>query len=981
MMRKIRWFAFFLAICSSQSRGQETAVAAMPFLHPLFSENAVLQRDRVTSIWGWTEPGDTVLVKLDDRQQATEAGQDGRWAVSIPPHAAGGPHTLTVTNQKTGESIERRNILFGDIWLCSGQSNMAFDVRGTNNAEQEIAAANYPNLRLLRVPMGTLTAVPHETFDNGTWQVCTSKSIIDFAAVGYYFGRDLHLQLNVPIGLIDSSAAGTVAQAWTSAPALGAIPDFKQAVDALTGNPNAPQQITDPNTPTVLFNVKIAPLLPGQVKGIIWYQGESNGDRKEQAVQYRALLPTLIVDWRKRFGSKTPFYIIQLSNFRATHDQPTDADVWPLLRETQLLASEQTNAPLIVTIDLGEVKNVHYHDKQTVGIRLAKSVLNHTYGTPIESSGPMLRRAQAGNGAMELVFDHANGLFLKGDANRVFAVAGANTSFVWATPRIDGNIITLRSPTVAAPIYARFAWSDNPLATLYNSANIPASPFRTSQQDESASGSSSDPISQRADAAFDAWNDAFLVREKGQTYYSRTLTSLGTESEGSWVFALDLEVAEDAYERTRSPEHRQLVIDLLHTFLTQNNHDWADDTWNDDLAWMTIAVVRGYMLTGEKTCLEKAIHGWNVALDRGWDTKYGGGGVWENMDNFVHGDGKADKLALSNTSLVMPGVMLYQITGDTSYLKKSEAMYDWIRRNVFDQTTGQVNEGVKWIIGKPDSGWLENSNNVYNSGSFVQAADALYRVTGDERYYNDAILAIQHLMKNPVLADGGRYQTQWQYRFIKALAQFATNSRLWPQYYPWLLQNAQAAWDKRDSRNLTWNDWLHATDDPKINANETSSAAAIWQVLPRLKRPELSGVFVIQNAGGKLALGVVSPRTDAPVMLQAPGASNFTLWTFQPSSGGYFQIRNARSGMVMTVDGASVAPGAKVVQRQTQGLNPGNDQWWVVRNADATFSFYNHNSNQALNIPDSEGSEEGTHLNQWFANDGASQRFTLVPRS
>ena len=621
-----------------------------PFLHPLFSDNAVLQRDRTISLWGWTLAGATVSVQLDNQTQTARAATDGRWTVSIPPHAAGGPHSLSVTNAQTGESANRRNLLFGDVWLCSGQSNMAYDLRGAKNPDAEIAAANHPNIRLLRIG-GTLSARPQQTFTGASWQVCTSQSIIGFSGTGYFFGRDLHQKLKVPIGLIDSSASGTVAQAWVSAPALSALPDFKSAVDALQKSANAigtheqqmsawwqndagtvahqqapdfdegawqtmnlpgnwegkgfpnfdgvmwfrrtvevpaalagrdlqlnlgyiddrdttywngvqvgatdeflktrlytvpgaqikagrnvvavrvldtgggggfseqslsmksgndsvsldgawkvsqgkalqdlppvPLHITDPNTPTVLFNGKIAPLLPAQIKGILWYQGESNGDRQEQTIQYRALLPTLINDWRSHFGAKTPFTIVQLANFRASHDQPDNSDVWPLVREAQLQTSQRLNAPLIVTIDLGEANDVHYKNKQEVGARLAQSVLNQTYGVKVESIGPTLRDAKVVNGAIRLTFDHAQGLNLKGDANRVFSIAGADKKFVWATPQIAGDMITLRSPAVPAPLYARFGWSDNPLAALYNAAGLPASPFRTGQDDVAATG-------------------------------------------------------------------------------------------------------------------------------------------------------------------------------------------------------------------------------------------------------------------------------------------------------------------------------------------------------------------------------------------------------------------------------------------------------------------------------------------------------------
>ena len=630
-----------LANTSRSAHAQESAsTGAKPLLHPLFSENAVLQRDRPLPIWGWTQPQGTVVVQLDADAQTVRADADGRWTVSIPPHVAGGPHSLSVRGTQEGESATRKNLVFGDVWLCSGQSNMAYDLHGVNNSETEIAAANYPDLRLLQVS-NAITNAPIPTFEKATWQVCTPQTVHTFSGVGYFFGRKLHGELKVPIGLIDSSWSGTPGQSLVSGPALAAMPEFRSAVDALksspntreifaeqtlawwrndpgtvahqeapdfadaawqtmnlptywedkgfpdfdgvmwfrrtvdvpalwagrdlqldlggiddndttywngtlvgategfskarhytvsgaqvragrnviairvldTGNPGGfsgpalsmksgvdvvsldgawkvhpgptlqslpptPRRLENPNAPVVLFNGKIAPLLPGEIKGVIWYQGESNADTVAQAEQYRTLLPILINDWRAHFGAQLPFYIVQLANFKAPDETPRD-DAWPRLREAQLQTSQRLpDTGLVVTIDLGEEKDVHFHNKQAAGLRLALSALSHTYGVQVESSGPALREAKAADGAMQLTFDHAEGLNLKGDESRVFAVAGADRNFHWATPQIAGNVVTIRSADVPAPVHARFGWSNNPRASLYNGAGLPASPFQ-----------------------------------------------------------------------------------------------------------------------------------------------------------------------------------------------------------------------------------------------------------------------------------------------------------------------------------------------------------------------------------------------------------------------------------------------------------------------------------------------------------------------
>ncbi len=1114
----------------------QPATDAKPFLHPLFSENAVLQRDRAVPIWGWTKPQSQVVVQFDGTKQTATASNDGRWTVSLPAHAAGGPHSLIVSGAN-GETVARKNLLFGDVWLCSGQSNMAYDLHGALNPEQEIAAANYPKIRLMQVANAPKGA-PVTSFD-ATWKVCSPQTVGTFSGVGYFFGRKLYNELKVPIGLIDSSVSGTPGQAWVSGPALSQMPEFKPTVDALAQNagssyadqvatwwkknsqgattpPEAPslddaswktidepgywegkgfpnydgvmwfrravevpagwagrdlklnlgslddndvtfwngsavgttqgwnnqrvytvpgaqvkagrtviairiedtgngggmagpklsmqsgndtvslggtwkvqkgtaqqnqtmQQLPldNPNTPTVLFNGKISPLLPGAIKGILWYQGESNADRMDQALQYRTLLPILINDWRAHFGAQTPFYIMQLANFKTPDDAPNDAP-WPRLREAQLLASRNLpNTYLTTLIDLGEEKNVHFPNKQEAGARLATTALANTYGLKIEGSGPTLQGVKALNGAMQLSFDHAQGLNLKGEQNRVFAIAGTDLKFSWATPQIVGSTVTLRSADVPHPVYARYAYSDNPRANLVNAAGLPASPFRTD-------GDTRFPVAvaqNKADAVFDAWNAAFLERSNGQTYYARTPTQFGVQVEDVWVAAINIQIAEDAYERTHSPVDRQLVTDLLDSFLVQYNYDWATNDWNDDLGWNTITLVRGYQITGDKKYLNKAVYAWNLAYDRGWDTKYGGGGVWENMGD-VREKPQADKLALSNEPFVNSGVTLYQITGDAAYLTKSKAMYAWIRENAFDQKTGNVNQGVKWPIGQPDKPEIEHSANVYNSGSFIMAANQLHRITGDKMYSDDAQLAIDFVVnKDPILNNNGGGQNQWAYWFVKSLSEFATDNNLWPKYHEWMQNNADAAWKNRNDLNITGNNWLKVKNDPTISSLETSSTVAIWQFLPPADATSLAGNYIIRNVASKLALSIAGGSTakGAPVVQRSNPPSASAIWILVPTSGGYYQIKNVKSGLAMAVAAASGQAGAKIVQRPAQGMNPGDDQWMPVKNADGTYSFFNRNSQQALDDP-ALATEPGTQYSQWFGNSSFAQQFNLIPR-
>ena len=626
-----------------------------PFLHALFSDDAVLQRDRAIPVWGWATPGQIVSVKLDAKTTIARADASGRWEARIGPYPAGGPHTLTVSDANPADSVTRHNILFGDVWLCSGQSNMEFGVGNLTDADAEIAAANYPNIRLFTVPKN-VQAAPVKNVKS-QWLECTPTNIKrgawnGFSAVAYYFGRKLNRDLNVPIGLIHSSWGGTVAQAWMSESSLGTLPDFRQPIadfkvanapsalpfetrinnwlnkfdPTIATNWATPQaddsawktmnlpvnweesggaelsafdglvlfrrevdvpadwaggdltldlggiddndvtywngervgatqgwqakrsyeipgaqvkagrniiavRVTDtgggggiygeasglkltragansialsgawqyhvgapldkmgalpretnrddPNQVDVLYNGMIAPLTPFALRGAIWYQGESNEGNPEQ---YGRLLPSLIRDWRGKFGEPLPFYIVQLAGFRAPDDAPAD-DAWPQIRAAQSKTAQTVpDVGIAITTDIGDEKDIHPKDKLDVGERLALAALAKTYGENVEFSGPTVRSVVPQGNAIAVNFAHAQGgLTLKGeDSSRVFAVAGADRNWFWATPRIEGQSVVLTSAVVPRPMYVRYAWSNLPRATLYNGAGLPAPPFQKS---------------------------------------------------------------------------------------------------------------------------------------------------------------------------------------------------------------------------------------------------------------------------------------------------------------------------------------------------------------------------------------------------------------------------------------------------------------------------------------------------------------------
>jgi len=393
------------------------------------------------------------------------ASPEGKWEVILEPVAAGGPHELIIAGTN---KIQLSNILVGEVWIGSGQSNMQWDVQRSMNPEEEIAAANWPKIRLFTVTR-TIAQAPQEDCD-GTWKVCSPETIADFSAVLYFFGRKLHQELGVPVGLINSSWGGTVAEAWTSREALEGDPDFQPILErAATFNPK------NPNQAAVLFNGMIHPLLPLRIRGVIWYQGESNVSR---AAQYQKLFPVLIQDWRKRWGmGELPFYFVQLAPFRYKNADPRNCAE---LREAQRLTLSLPNTGMAVTTDIGDVNDIHPRNKQEVGRRLALWALAKTYGQDVVYSGPLYRAAKIEGNRIRIEFDHVDGgLVAKGGELTHFQIAGADGEYRLASAVIDGETVVVHSPEVTQPVAVRFGWSDDAEPNLFNAAGLPASPFRT----------------------------------------------------------------------------------------------------------------------------------------------------------------------------------------------------------------------------------------------------------------------------------------------------------------------------------------------------------------------------------------------------------------------------------------------------------------------------------------------------------------------
>ncbi len=476
-------------------------------LPALIAEHMVVQRDLPVHVWGTSALDETVSVTFRGETRSASPDRFGRWSLYLSAGAAGGPFELIV---KGSNVITLKDVLVGDVWVASGQSNMEMSMHGVANAKAEIAAANYPKIRLFRT-LNRVSDYPLEDVAAHTWVATTPETVDDFSAVAFFFGRELQKKYDVPVGLIESNWGGTPAESWTSMTSLGAdaslMPVFaewgKMMRDGSTTLLERKQQLKEweqsvagakaerkpapgrpwfPNMdncwqPAGLFNAMIAPLTRFPIRGAIWYQGESNAG-PERAPIYAHLFQTMIQDWRRAWGQGDfPFLFVQIANFKTGPDA-----MWPEVRDAQRQTLSLANTGMAVTIDIGEATNIHPLNKQDVGLRLALAAEATSYGEKIEYSGPLFRQATVEDKRMRVWFDHATGgLKAKGDALLGFEVAGATGKFVDAEARIEGATVVVSAPSVIEPRRVRYAWKDVPECSLINGENLPASPFRSAE--------------------------------------------------------------------------------------------------------------------------------------------------------------------------------------------------------------------------------------------------------------------------------------------------------------------------------------------------------------------------------------------------------------------------------------------------------------------------------------------------------------------
>ncbi|HYO11006.1 MAG TPA: sialate O-acetylesterase [Tepidisphaeraceae bacterium] len=647
------------------------AAIALP---PMFGDHMVLQRGMEVPVWGKAEPGEKVTIEYAGQTAAATADEQGEWRAKLPKLPDGDASSFTVRGDKSAEVV-LRDVIVGDVWVCSGQSNMQWKLRQSHDAEKEIAEAKYPNIRLFRVPNATSTRPTRELKGAPAWEVCTPETASEFSAVGYFFGRHVHRAHQVPVGLIQNAWGGMPAESFTSEEGLKSDPDFavllerkaaagggdggdaelrrrinmdrqkyekaladwqakhlgadgpdtgvaqgwlnpghdekewktmalpkpwesepemdingvvwfRRAVEipaawqgkplvlslgaiddydttyvngkqvgqtrgegafevqrqydvpaervsggkaviavrafdtagegglvgpeaamklavkgdashqpiALAGEwkyrvekrydaatippPAAPPKADAPYLPTNIYNAMVHPLLPYGIKGAIWYQGESNAARAEQ---YRKLFPAMIADWRKQWGQGDfPFLFVQLANFGRNNEQPGDSH-WSELREAQTMTlAKSPNTAMAVTIDIGERGDIHPKNKQDVGKRLGLAADKLVYAKAgVAHSGPMYNSMKIEGDRIRLRFTHAEGLKFKDGKARGFAIAGEDQKYRWADATIEGDEVIVRADAVKNPVAVRYAWDDDPQVSLYNAADLPASPFRT----------------------------------------------------------------------------------------------------------------------------------------------------------------------------------------------------------------------------------------------------------------------------------------------------------------------------------------------------------------------------------------------------------------------------------------------------------------------------------------------------------------------
>ncbi|MGB0582468.1 MAG: sialate O-acetylesterase [Limisphaerales bacterium] len=500
------------------------ALAELSVPH-FFSDHMVIQREAAVSIWGKAKSGAKVTISFKGETSVVTANDKGRWRAKLKTGKADAKGA-TLKISSSGKTIALKDVLVGEVWLASGQSNMVFTMGRVPAYEELISAANYPLIRFFNAP--TVTAIEPQDNIEGEWSLCSPRTIPNYSAVAFFFARKLHQELGIPIGVIKSAWGGKPVETFTSRKALNTLAGTKKLVDAVVAaektydparamvahekrtetwkaavkkwnetptnerkrrprKPAVPKRPLDTEgKPGVLFNSMIHPFVGYTIQGAIWYQGEANA--KVGAVPYDQTLPLLINDWRSRWQDDFSFYYVQLANFRDPSTEPGNNDPWPLLQERMRLVLKTTpKTGMAIINDTGEAKDIHPKNKHDVGERLAFWALAKDYGKEIVYSGPLYRSIKIKENAIDVRFEHAGtGLYSRGGALERFEIAGEDKVWHWAEAKVVGkDTVSVRSRKVRKPIAVRYAWAANPEgANLINSEGLPASVFRSDDWDD-----------------------------------------------------------------------------------------------------------------------------------------------------------------------------------------------------------------------------------------------------------------------------------------------------------------------------------------------------------------------------------------------------------------------------------------------------------------------------------------------------------------
>jgi len=503
MIQRHRQYVLRIALALTTLASLAISVRADVTVPALLADHMVVQRGLPVHVWGMAAPHEAVSATFRGETKSATADDDGRWSVYLSPGEAGGPFQLTI---KATNTLVLNDVLVGDVWVASGQSNMEFPMTELVNAQTEISAAQYPKIRLFMVKHKPAD-YPLEDVESKGWAACTPETVADSSAVAYFFARHLQQKLGVPIGLVETFWGGTAAESWTSLHALSSdaalMPvfaaraktvaeesttvlrlqreerEFQLAVEQAKaeGKP-LPWRQWHPDfaawAPAALYNGMIAPLTPSAIRGVIWYQGEANSG-PDRAPLYARLFQTMIRDWRNQWGEGDfPFLFVQIANWNTAPD-----GMWPEVRDAQRQALALKNTGMAVTIDIGDAVDIHPKNKQDVGLRLALAARAIAFGEKLEWSGPLVRQVTHEEHALRVWFDHAGGLTAKGGTELTgFEIAGADGKYSPADAKIEGESVVVSSTAVHTPVSVRYGWAANPTCNLFNKEGLPASPFQ-----------------------------------------------------------------------------------------------------------------------------------------------------------------------------------------------------------------------------------------------------------------------------------------------------------------------------------------------------------------------------------------------------------------------------------------------------------------------------------------------------------------------